>query len=103
MNALFYDILISHAAMYPDMQPQDFCKLAFQNEFGCGHLIKEKDNEKKREFMNFDIVDVQGGEFQKTKKDDARGKIRNLKLCYLRCQTTFEIRQFQKSSSTSHY
>ncbi len=43
MNALFYDILISHAAMYPDMQPQDFCKLAFQNEFGCGHLIKEKD------------------------------------------------------------
>lgn len=53
--------------------------------------------------MNFDIVDVQGGEFQKTKKDDARGKIRNLKLCYLICETTFEIRQFQKSSSTSRY
>ena len=28
-------------------------------------------------------------------------KIWNLKLCYLRCQTTFEIRQFQKSSSTT--
>ena len=39
MNRTFYDILTKHAAMYPDMMPQDWYKLAFQSEFGCGHLL----------------------------------------------------------------
>lgn len=39
MNTTFYDILTKHAAMYPDMMPQDWYKLAFQSEFGCGHLL----------------------------------------------------------------
>lgn len=46
--------------------------------------------------MNFDIVDVQGGEFQKTKKMMLGAEYLNLKLCYLIRETTFEIRQFQK-------
>lgn len=39
MNTTFYDILTKHSAMYPDMMPQDWYKLAFQSEFGCGHLL----------------------------------------------------------------
>ena len=39
----FYEILTAHSAMYPDMQPQDYAKLAFQSEFGCGHLLTDRE------------------------------------------------------------
>ena len=39
MNTTFYDILTKHAAMYPEMLPQDWYKLACQSEFGCGLLL----------------------------------------------------------------
>ena len=39
MNTTFYDILTKHSALYPEMKPQDWYKLAFQSEFGCGHLL----------------------------------------------------------------
>lgn len=34
-------ILRLHAARYPKMEPQDAVKLIWQNEFGCGHLIRD--------------------------------------------------------------
>ena len=37
-------ILRSHAARYPHMQPQDGVKLIYQNEFGGGHLIRDIDS-----------------------------------------------------------
>ena len=37
------DILKIHTSVYPEMQPQDAVKLIYQNEFGGGHLIKEKE------------------------------------------------------------
>lgn len=42
MNTTYYDILTKHAAMYPDMQAQDWYKLAFQSEYGCGHLLSDE-------------------------------------------------------------
>ena len=36
------DILIAHARRYPLMHPCDAVKLIYQNEFGGGHLIRDK-------------------------------------------------------------
>ena len=41
MNELI-DILKAHHQRYPLMMPQDVVKLIYQNEFGGGHLIKDK-------------------------------------------------------------
>ena len=35
------DLLCSHAARYPKMEPADAVKLLYQNEFGGGHLIRD--------------------------------------------------------------
>ena len=43
MRTTFYDILTAHAAAYPRMQPQDYVKLAFQSEFGVGHLLSDRE------------------------------------------------------------
>lgn len=37
-------ILTSHAERYPAMQPGDAVKLVYQNEFGGGHMIRDKDS-----------------------------------------------------------
>ena len=37
----FEEILRIHAEKYPKMQPTDAVKLAYQSEFGGGHLIKD--------------------------------------------------------------
>ena len=39
----FEYIVQQHAARYPDMQPQDFGKLAYQSEFGPAHLSQNVD------------------------------------------------------------
>lgn len=36
------EVLIMHSNCYPKMQIQDIVKLIYQNEFGGGHLIKDK-------------------------------------------------------------
>lgn len=41
MNEL-EQILRIHAARYPGMQPRDAVKLVYQNEFGGGHLIRDR-------------------------------------------------------------
>ena len=43
MNHEFSKILTAHMARYPDMQPQDFGKLAFQSEFGPEHLVSDRE------------------------------------------------------------
>ena len=34
-------IIIQHSRKYPQMQPQDFLKLVYQNEFGPGHFVTD--------------------------------------------------------------
>lgn len=36
------DILLQHFDRYPKMEPQDAVKLVYQQEFGPGHLIRDK-------------------------------------------------------------
>ena len=44
MGGRLNEVIRRHALRYPLMQPQDFVKLVYQNEFGAGHLV---DNEEK--------------------------------------------------------
>ena len=36
-----HTILIDQITRYPASTLQDFCKLLYQNEFGCGHLVSD--------------------------------------------------------------
>lgn len=50
-------ILIAHAKRYPLMQPTDAVKLIYQNEFGGGHLIRDKEaclNYLRREYADLE-------------------------------------------------
>ena len=42
------DVLLYHAQKYPQMQVQDAVKLIYQNEFGAGHMIKDKESARAR-------------------------------------------------------
>ncbi len=42
MRTTFFDVLTAHAAMYPKMEACDYVKLVYQNEFGCGHLLADR-------------------------------------------------------------
>lgn len=35
-------ILLAHAGRYPLMEPTDAVKLIYQNEFGCGHFVRDE-------------------------------------------------------------
>ena len=41
-NDSFADILAAHLAAYPLMRPEDAYKLAYQSEFGCGHMVSDE-------------------------------------------------------------
>lgn len=41
MKREFPDILARHLQAYPEMTPQDACKLAYQSEFGPEHLLTD--------------------------------------------------------------
>lgn len=43
MNTDFLEIAKAHWERYPAMEPQDFCKLAFQSEFGPAHMVQSPD------------------------------------------------------------
>ena len=47
------DLILDHALRYPQAQVQDFLKLLFQQEFGCGHLIT--DNGKSLEMLGREL------------------------------------------------
>ncbi len=36
-------LLLYHFTKYPKMETRDFAKLLYQNEFGCGHLVTDKE------------------------------------------------------------
>lgn len=38
----FKGLLLGQLGLYPNMQLQDFVKLIYQNEFGCGHMIADE-------------------------------------------------------------
>lgn len=38
----FADILAAHLAAYPLMRPEDAYKLAYQSEFGGGHMVTDE-------------------------------------------------------------
>lgn len=44
MSGTFAAILAAHSARYPQMQPQDYAKLAYQAAFGPAHLLGEPDD-----------------------------------------------------------
>nr|WP_326166015.1 hypothetical protein [uncultured Oscillibacter sp.] len=39
----FLDVARAHWGRYPAMEPQDFCKLAYQSEFGPAHMVRSPD------------------------------------------------------------
>lgn len=41
MSIEFQSVVETHASRYPLMEPQDYVKLAFQNEFGAEHMIRD--------------------------------------------------------------
>lgn len=43
MGTEFLTIVKEHWRRYPLMEPQDFCKLAYQSEFGPAHMIQSPD------------------------------------------------------------
>ena len=43
MSGVFLSIAQAHWERYPLMEPQDFCKLAYQSEFGPAHMIQSPD------------------------------------------------------------
>ena len=51
------EILKIHANKYPQMTPQDAVKLIYQNEFGGGHLIKDKETCLKRMYLEFESIE----------------------------------------------
>ncbi len=53
------DVLLSHFALYPQMEPQDAVKLIYQQEFGPEHLIR--DPEKSLAMLKAEIAQLQGG------------------------------------------
>lgn len=42
MTDAFFEILKEHAERYPEMELQDYAKLAYQSEYGPKHLLTEK-------------------------------------------------------------
>lgn len=50
------DIFIKWAKMYPLSQPVDFIKLAYQNRFGTGHMIADRQEAEKRLFEEWHSV-----------------------------------------------
>ena len=41
MGNTLQDVLRAHCTAYPAMEVQDYIKLIYQNEFGCGHMIPD--------------------------------------------------------------
>jgi len=51
------EILKTQAIKYPKMTPQDAVKLIYQNEFGGGHLIKNRETCLKRIYAEFESIE----------------------------------------------
>jgi len=60
MRSTFFDVLTAHAAMYPKMEACDYVKLAFQCEFGCGHLLTDREAAYRMLLEEWDKVKTDG-------------------------------------------
>lgn len=56
------EILLKHNNRYPQMQFYDYLKLIYQNEFGCGHMITNKESSLLRIQQEYNEVDTDFGE-----------------------------------------
>ncbi len=56
MRPLFFDVLMLHASMYPKMEASDYVKLAYQSEFGCGHLLTDRETAYQRFLDEWETV-----------------------------------------------
>ena len=91
-NHTIQSLLLNHQARYPKSQPQDFLKLLYQNEFGCGHLIT--DPEKNKQMLVEELMQI-----AKNENTDAVESIgSNLCRLHLRIlyQTPLSIGTFQR-------
>lgn len=41
MDEKLYEVILWHSRAYPHMEPADYVKLLYQNEFGCSHLTAD--------------------------------------------------------------
>ncbi|MFU0832230.1 MAG: DNK domain-containing protein [Oscillospiraceae bacterium] len=41
MDEELFEIILRHSRAYPEMEPVDYVKLLYQNEFGCAHAIRD--------------------------------------------------------------
>ena len=64
------EILKTQAIKYPKMTPQDAVKLIYQNEFGGGHLIRDKEFVLKRLLNEYEAA-------EKSKKEEKYEEIGN--------------------------
>lgn len=48
MPERLWEVLRTHGARYPRMRPRDAVKLIYQNEFGGGHLVKDRERSLER-------------------------------------------------------
>jgi len=55
------DIIAAHYMRYKNMQTADILKLIYQNEFGCGHLIADKNAAHVRFVKEWDSADAAPG------------------------------------------
>ena len=51
----FDEIVLDHMARYPLMQAEDLIKLAFQNAYGPGHLIRDREKARRYFLAEWDI------------------------------------------------
>ena len=61
-SVTFFDVLMRHAALYPTMEAQDYVKLAYQSEFGCGHLLSDRDAAYRALLDELDAIRPDAGE-----------------------------------------
>jgi len=67
----FQTILEEHTERYPLMEPQDYCKLIFQSEFGPEHMIT--DRQAVRAFLAQELADIPGDSSPRAPEDIGGG------------------------------
>lgn len=93
------DILKIHTSVYPEMQPQDAVKLIYQNEFGGGHLIKEKEAALKRIYSEYESLEK---DFSEEKFEDIGNNIVRVNLKALKSEELPLLSQAFFLSSSLH-
>lgn len=100
MRATFFDVLTAHAAMYPKMEACDYVKLAYQCEFGCGHLLTDREAAYRLLLEEWDKISTDG--LEPLTVDIGGGYARLNLAAAKRCMTPeLVFSMFEKSVSAS--